>query len=62
MPYKLYNRLGSGGFAVEAALALAGVDFEFVEVDSVPGTPLPESFRDINPWGKSRCFSPRTAP
>ena len=52
MPYKLYNRLGSGGFAVEAALALAAVEFEFIEIDSKPGTVLPQSFRDINPWGQ----------
>ena len=56
MPYKLYNRLGSGGFAVEAALALAGVEFEFVEVDSIPGTPLPEAFREINPWRQVPVF------
>ncbi len=50
MPYRLYNRPGSGGFVVEAALALADADFELSELDSKPGTPLPESFRDHNPW------------
>lgn len=52
MTYKLYNRIGSGGFAVEAALALAGESYELVLIESVPGTPLPTSFRDINPWGQ----------
>jgi len=50
MAYRLYNRPGSGGFVVEAALALADADFELAELDSKPGTPLPESFRDHNPW------------
>jgi len=52
MTYRLYNRVGSGGFAVEAALALAGAPCELVELDSKPGIPLPESFRAINPWGQ----------
>jgi len=50
MVYKLYNRDGSGGFAVEAALTLVEASFELVRLDSVPGTALPESFREINPW------------
>ena len=52
MSYTLYNRLGSGGFAVEAALTLAGQPFELVTIESQPSTPLPESFREINPWGQ----------
>ncbi|MGI9411786.1 MAG: glutathione S-transferase family protein [Hyphomicrobiaceae bacterium] len=52
MAYRLYNRVGSGGFVVEVALTLAGVEFELVELDSRPGTALPESFREINPWGQ----------
>jgi len=52
MTYRLYNRPGSGGFVVEAALALAGAPCELTELDSKPGTPLPDSFRDINPWGQ----------
>jgi glutathione S-transferase len=52
MTYRLYNRIGSGGFVVEAALALADVPRELLELSSEPGTPLPESFRDINPWGQ----------
>ena len=50
MRYVLHNRLGSGGFAVQAALTVAGVPFELALLDSVPGTPLPESFRAVNPW------------
>ncbi|MDP6345490.1 MAG: glutathione S-transferase family protein [Alphaproteobacteria bacterium] len=52
MAYKLYNRDGSGGFVVEAALALADAPFELVKLDSTPGTPLPAAFREINPWGQ----------
>lgn len=52
MTYRLYNRIGSGGFVVEAALALADAPFELVDLDSKAGTPLPESFRKTNPWGQ----------
>ncbi len=52
MTYRLFNRVGSGGFVVEAALALAGADFELDELDSKPGTPLPDSFREVNAWGQ----------
>ena len=52
MPYRLYNRIGSGGFVVEAALVLADAPFELVSLDSKPGTPLPESFKNVNPWGQ----------
>ncbi len=52
MTYRLYNRTGSGGFVVEAALALAEAPFELVALDSKPGTPLPDSFRETNPWGQ----------
>ena len=52
MSYILYNRPGSGGFVVEAALALADARFELIELDSKAGTPLPESFRETNPWGQ----------
>ena len=50
MSYLLYNRPGSGGFVVEAALKLAEAPFELVELESKPGTPLAESFRETNPW------------
>lgn len=52
MTYRLYNRIGSGGVAVEIALALADAPVELVELDSKAGTPLPESFRETNPWGQ----------
>ncbi len=52
MSYRLYNRDGSGGFVVEAALALAETPFELILLDSVPSTPLDPSFRDINPRGQ----------
>ncbi len=50
MTYKLYNRLGSGGFVAEAALTLIGAPFELELIESTPGTPLPDGFRAINPW------------
>ena len=52
MIYTLYNRPGSGGVVVEAALTLADAPFELIELDSKAGTPLPESFRETNPWGQ----------
>ncbi len=52
MTYKLYNRLGSGGFVVEAALTLCDEPFELISLESTPGTALPETFRTINPWGQ----------
>lgn len=52
MTYTLYNRYGSGGFAVEAALTLAGAPFHLEALDSQPSTVLPESFRSINPWNQ----------
>ncbi len=52
MTYRLFNRPGSGGFVVEAALSLADAEFELQEFESKPGTPMPESFRATNPWGQ----------
>ncbi|MDP6689336.1 MAG: glutathione S-transferase family protein [Alphaproteobacteria bacterium] len=52
MSYRLFNRPGSGGFVVEAALSLADAPFELQEFESKPGTPMPESFRATNPWGQ----------
>jgi glutathione S-transferase len=45
--YKLYTRLGSGGFVVEAALAMAGVPFEQIDVPKKE-TPDP-AFLAISP-------------
>jgi glutathione S-transferase len=50
MTYRLYNRKGSGGYVVEAALALADASYDVIEHPSKAGTPLPDSFRDTNPW------------
>lgn len=48
--YKLYTRRGSGSFVVEAALELAGVAFEGVEV---PKSRRDEpEFREISPMGQ----------
>ena len=45
--YKLYTRPGSGGFVVEAALALANASFEHIDV---PKTDRPDpAFLDISP-------------
>ena len=52
MAYTLYNRPGSGGFAVEAALTLARQPFDYVDVGNKPGEEMPASFRAINPWGQ----------
>ena len=52
MAYILYNRPGSDGVAVEAALTLADAPFELAELGSKAGTPLPDSFRETNPWGQ----------
>lgn len=49
--YTLYTRPGSGGFVVEVAFALAGQDFENIEIsrtDAAEGGP----FRSINPVGQ----------
>ncbi len=52
MKYRLFNRPGSGGFVVEAALSLAETPFELQEFESKPGTPLHVGFRATNPWGQ----------
>ena len=52
MTYKIYNRLGSGGFAIQAALTMVGAPHEMIFIESTPSTPLPDSYRKINPWGQ----------
>lgn len=52
MPYVLHNRLGSGGFPVEAMLSLAGLDFRYDPIDSVPGAPLGARVHHVNKWGQ----------
>lgn len=51
-PYRLTNRRGSGGFVVEAVLTLAELPFELDLIESEPSTPLPDTIRDLNPWGQ----------
>lgn len=50
--YVLWNRPGSGGFAVEAALAMTGAPHRLEMLESQRSTPLPESFRATNPWNQ----------
>lgn len=50
MAYILHNRLGSGGFVVEAGLALARQPYQLIAIDSQPNTDLPDTFRTTNPW------------
>lgn len=52
MKYRLHNRLGSGGFPVQATLAAAGVDFEYVPLDSKPNQPLGQRVGHLNKWGQ----------
>ena len=59
MGYVLHNRLGSGGFAVEVALELAGLDYVYEPINSKPNTSVKEHIDHINPW-TSPCF--RIAP
>ena len=47
--YTLYTRAGSGGFAAEAALSMAGVPFTTVEVKRGPPD---DAFRGISPLGQ----------
>lgn len=51
-PYILHNRPGSGGFVVEAALDMVGANWRLEPVESQVSTPLPDSFRAINPWNQ----------
>ncbi len=50
MPYTLYNHTGSGGFAVEAALALIGHECDVIEIDTKAGEQFSDAYRAINPW------------
>ncbi|MEM9221317.1 MAG: glutathione S-transferase [Pseudomonadota bacterium] len=52
MGYVLHNRLGSGGFAVEAALTLAGAPFETRLITSRPSGPLGSAVAHLNRWGQ----------
>lgn len=52
MGYVLYNRLGSGGFVIEAAMALAGIDLTYEPLPSTPDTPVGALVSHLNPWGQ----------
>ena len=52
MTYVLYNRSGSGGFAVEAAMALAGVPCRVEHLHSLPNEPLRDKIGHLNDWGQ----------
>lgn len=52
MKYRLHNRLGSGGFVIEAALTAAGIDFAYDPIVSVPNSPLGEHVQEMNAWGQ----------
>ena len=49
MTYRLYSHDGSGGFAVEAALAKAGAPYEVVTVDTAKGEQMSAEFMALNP-------------
>ena len=51
MPYKLYWRAGSGSMVAEAALRMAGVNYNLIDVPSKTEQ-RSEAFRAINPAGK----------
>jgi glutathione S-transferase len=52
MPYVLHNRLGSSGFVVEAGLKLAGLDFRYDPIDSIPSSALTGQVDHVNPWSQ----------
>ena len=49
MTYTLYSSLGSGGFAVEAALVKAGAPYTFIAVDTAGDAHLKPDFVKLNP-------------
>ena len=56
--YTLYSRPGSGGFVVEAALALAGAPYNVVNI--VKGAP-PPGYAEISPLNQVPALGlPRT--
>lgn len=51
--YILHNRLGSGGFVVEAALPLAQIPFIYETFASTPDTDVAPVVAHLNPWGQA---------
>ncbi|MEM9207063.1 MAG: glutathione S-transferase [Pseudomonadota bacterium] len=52
MTYRLHNRLGSGGFVVQATLEAAGIDFDYEPIKSLPNQPVGTQIQTLNPWGQ----------
>ncbi|MEM1272913.1 MAG: glutathione S-transferase family protein [Pseudomonadota bacterium] len=52
MTYRLHNRLGSGGFVVQATLAAADIAFHYDPITSKPNEPLGPRMRGLNEWGQ----------
>ncbi|MEM1235782.1 MAG: glutathione S-transferase family protein [Pseudomonadota bacterium] len=52
MTYRLHNRLGSGGFVIQAALVAADIEFEYQPIESVPNAPLGGQLIGLSRWGQ----------
>lgn len=52
MRYRLHNRLGSGGFVIEAALIIADIPFDYEPLASDPSTSLGALIQKQNKWGQ----------
>lgn len=52
MTYRLHNRLGSGGFVIQATLAAADIPFDYDPIPSKPNEPLDARLHGLNAWGQ----------
>ncbi len=52
MTYRLHNRLGSGGFVIQATLAAAGIAFDYDPISSRPNESLGSRLQGLNEWGQ----------
>lgn len=50
--YRLHNRMGSGGFVVQATLAAANIGFDYAPLESLPNEPLGPKIQSLNAWGQ----------